>query len=418
MARSKSVVSAALEKVGPRSAWFPPRNWPTAYDIADFRDAMVMTPPGGAEFGKTEVFYLGVRDSDPERAAALVAALSEALEKRTKVIREKRAGSMIKELSKGVDGAEATLDSKISLLSNFETEVGAELSDMRSLINPIGGNSATSQDILAIQTEIRQNETERQRNVKLLEVLNEAQDDPQMLVATPSTLLTSQPPLARLKQGLVDAQLRTARLLGRYSAAHPHVASAREAEAQVRQELHNELAVATKGIQIELALSQGRNKTLQSRLAVKQESQRNLATHRAAYSRLVAGVENQTQLVEAARTRLADAQVHHAGAQSSSLLSRIDEVESGLRPVGPSRSTVVAVGGLLGLLFGLGGVFYLHGPATKTQAELDAAEDVNTATHQDREPFGFPTNPLPTNVSSANAKANYDANVPYAAYRP
>ncbi len=406
LARSKKVVTTALESVGRRQTWFASDAPPTAEEVESFRDAMVMTPPGGAEFGKTEVFYLGVKDTDSQRAAALVTALSESLETRTQQIREHQATSMIDELRKGAEGAEAVLDRKISQLSSFEEEVGADLSDMRSLVNPLGGSNATSQDILAIRSELRQNDASRQQNQKLLEVLKKSQDNPHQFIATPSTLLTSQPALARLKQGLVEAQLRSARLLGQFSDKHPLVLAARESESQVRKELYRELAIANEGVQIELALSQGHQKRLQENLAKKQSSQRNLATHRAAYSRLVASVDNQTQLVDAARSRLADAQVHQAGAQSASLLTRIDEVESGLRPVGPSRSSIVAAGGMLGGIIGLGLVFFLHGPApVGGEKKNDQASEVYS--HPPTcEPFGFPTTqPL------------VEEKMPYAAYR-
>ena len=389
LARSKTVVTAALEKVGPRKAWFGPSNWPTPQDVADFRDAMVMTPPGGAEFGKTEVFYLGVKDKDPDRAAKLVAALSEALETRTKDIREKQAGSMIAEVQEGVEQAETDLNAKIAQLGDFESGVGADLSDLRSLLNPIGGSSETSQDTLAIRAEIRSNEADRRRSATLLEVLKQAQNDPNRIIATPNALLASQPAVARLKQGIVDSQLAKARRLGNLSAEHPLVIAAQEAEIQTRQQLRNELATAISGVEIELALSHDREQALQARLEANQQNQRELATHRAAYSQLVSAVENQTQLVDAARTRLAEAHGQQAGAQSSSLLSRIDDVESSLRPVGASRSTVVAAGGLFGLLLGLGITFWRHGPAPATASELDFPQGASVNAGVRTEDFGF-----------------------------
>ncbi|WP_425398895.1 GumC family protein [Aeoliella sp.] len=391
LARSKTVVTATLEKVGPESSWFGKGQWPTAQDVADFRDAMVMTPPGGAEFGKTEVFYLGVLDKDPQRAAALTTSLAEALETRTKEIRENQADSMIAELEEGADQAERDLETKIAELSKFEVSIGADLVDLRNLINPIGGASESSQNNIAIMAEIRANEAERSRSEKLLTVLRDAQSDPAKLVATPASLLTSQPAVDRLKQGLVDAQLKTARLLGKLAPEHPFVIAAKEAESQVRQQLHSELASAIRGLEIELELGQQRAETLQSRLNNNHQSQKNLAQHRAAYAKLVAAVDNQTALVDAARTRLADAEVQLAGAQSASVLSRIDDVESGLKPVGPGRSTVVAAGGLFGLLLGLGIVFLKHGPKSQTEAELDAVPQETPAAQPSvrNESFGY-----------------------------
>lgn len=390
LARSKRVVTAVLEEVGPASSWTSTKHWPTAQDVVDFRDAMVMTPPGGAEFGKTEVFYLGVKDKSPERAAALTRALARALEERTQQIRQKQADSMISELGKGVDQAEEELTKKIDHLAEFESSVGAELVDLRNLISPIGGASEASQNNVAIQAELRGKAAEQTRAQKLLEVLEAAQNDPAALLATPASLLTSQPAVERLKQGLVDAQLKTARLLGTLADEHPFVIAAREAENQVRTQLRSELTTAIRGLEVELELSEEHAAQLESKLAENQSGQRSLARHRAAYSRLVADVDNQTQLVDAARTRLADAETHLAGAQSASVLSRIDDVESGLRPVGPGRATVVAAGGLLGLVLGLGLVFLQHGPSPQSIESLEAAEVAPVVDRKrPREQFGY-----------------------------
>src|SRR5690606_29612534 len=153
-----------------------------------------------------------------------------------------------------------------------------------------------------------------------------------------------------------------ARLLGKLSPQHPHIASAEEAEDQVRQQLHQELATATQGVKVELALSYDRDKLLRRELELGRERLTKLAGQRADYSRLVAAVHHHTQLVENARARLADAEARLAGAQTSSLLARIDEVESGLRPLGPRRANIVAAGGLAGLLLGLGAIYLLHAP--------------------------------------------------------
>ena len=45
--------------------------WPTERDIVDVRKYVKLVPPKGAEFGKTEVFYLTVRAESPARSVAL-----------------------------------------------------------------------------------------------------------------------------------------------------------------------------------------------------------------------------------------------------------------------------------------------------------------------------------------------------------
>jgi hypothetical protein len=93
-----------------------------------------------------------------------------------------------------------------------------------------------------------------------------------------------------------------------------------------------------------------------------------LAEGRAEYANLVASVENHTRIVEIARKNLADARARQAGARSASVISRIDAVEAGIRPIGPARKTITAAGGLGGLLFGFGLVFLFANPAAQRSA--------------------------------------------------
>lgn len=377
LARSQAVVTSVLESVGPAKGTTWKKGSPTMQDVADFREAMTMTPPGGAEFGKTEVFYLAIADKTPARAVKLVDRLSTELEARSNEIRDARARSMVDELQQGVAQAEQHLQPHIECLAAFELEIGSQLGDLRGLENPQGGSNHTSQNLLAIEAELRANAAQRKQGEKLLEVLSQAAEDPSRLVATPSTLLTSQPSLDRLKQGLIDAQLAKARLLGKLSPRHPHVKAAEEAEDQVRHQLHEELATATQGVQVELALGHERDQLLRHELELGQERLARLAAHRAEYSRLVAAVQHHTQLVENARSRLADAESRLAGAQTSSLLARIDEVESGLRPLGPRRASIVVAGGLAGLLLGLGAIYLLHAPVISPSADTSRSRGLN-----------------------------------------
>ena len=65
VAKSRSVLRAALREVGPPADYREPAAWPTDRDIAEARDNVKLTPPEGAEFGKTEVFYLNIRGRPP-----------------------------------------------------------------------------------------------------------------------------------------------------------------------------------------------------------------------------------------------------------------------------------------------------------------------------------------------------------------
>ena len=384
LAKSQSVMQATLREVGPPSNVSQTAQWPSELKVQNFRDDIDMRPPGGAEFGKTEIFYLSVRNSNRDRAGVLATALCKQLESRMQELRDQRAQSMMAELQRTVSMADGDLASQIGRLSAFEANVGADLADLRSLNAETGGQGQVSQELQAIETERRANESHLRENERLLKLLVAAKGDPQQLLATPNSLLVSQPAVSQLKNSLVSAQVHTANLLGSRAEAHPYVIAAREAESLIRSQLNNEVAVAIRGLQVEIELSADREKSLAAKYASARERMSHLAEGRAEYSNLVASVQNHTRLVEAARKNMADARARQASAHSASMISRIDGVEAGVWPSGPTRKTITAAGGVGGLLLGFGFVFLFATPvSSRTENDAEAVvvtEPVHAAT--------------------------------------
>jgi len=379
VARSQRVLTAALQEVGPPPSWFSRPNWPTAEDALELREQLSITPPGGAEFGSTEVFYLSVLNADSDRAVAIAGALASQLEVRMQEIRNQQADSMTRELEHATAVARRELQERTNRLSTMEAEVGAHLGDLRNLLSSIGGQGALAQQTLSIEAELRDSEASRRRNTELLATLEKSQDNPRRLLATSSTLLASQPALQRLKDGLIDAQVRAASLEGTRSATHPHVIAAKQTVQLLRQRLHAELPTAIVGVEMELSLSRQREAALQSKLSQVNQQGRSLAGRRAEYSQLVSAVENQTRVVDVVAAQLSDARAYAAGVKSASVLARVDAVEPGNRPVGPGRASVALAGGLGGLVLGLGLVFLFFAPQTPSQTPAHAVTD-NPAT--------------------------------------
>ncbi len=371
LTKSQSVVAATLREVGPPVGYSIVAQWPTALDVEEFRKNIDMRPPGGAEFGKTEVFYLSVSDHDRNRARALVATLCEQLEHRMQQLRDQRAQSMIVELERTVNMASNDLAAETKKLSTFEAKVGADLNELRSLNAQVGTQGGVSQELQAIEAERRANDATHQENVRLLVLLRSAQNDTQRLLATPSSLLKSQPSVNQLKEALVTAQINTASLLGSRSDQHPYVVAAREAETLLREQLHNEVNVAIRNLEVDVEMNADREAALLTKWNTSRDRISRLAESRAEYANLVASVENHSRLVEAAQKNLADVRARQAGALSASVISRIDGVEAGIYPVGPSRKIVTAAGGVGGLILGLGVVFlFAAGPSTQSVAPV------------------------------------------------
>jgi uncharacterized protein involved in exopolysaccharide biosynthesis len=290
LARSKGVITAALNHVGPPRGYRRPSQWPTVEDVADFRKQINITPLNGAEFGKTEVFFLSVRDLDREWAAKTVAALCDELDVELGQLHQKQARSMTAELENSVHTSERDLEKHTLKLSAFEAQVGADLSELRSLASNVGTSSTLAQEQLTIESERRSNEAQRRTNRQLAQYLVAAQQAPDQILAMPASLLASQPALQQLKSALVEAQVRTSTQLGRRTENHPAVRTARKAEESIRRQLRAELSAAVAGIKIDLKLNDERETELAARAEAGRQRLANLADLRAQYSGLVAAV--------------------------------------------------------------------------------------------------------------------------------
>jgi uncharacterized protein involved in exopolysaccharide biosynthesis len=378
--KSRSVLEAALREVGPPSKCENPAVWPTDRDIAEIRKYVKLVPPKGAEFGKTEVFYLTVRAEDRGRSVALNEAVFKQLQAQFQRLRDAKAQSMIDELSKTVHLAKADLDEATARLALTENRVGSDLAELRSMQEMASSDSALRRSGEEIRSQLRENATAEKANQELLSSLTKAKSDAGRFVATPNRLLDSHPSLRRLKDGLVDAQLHTATLLGTMAADHPRVRASKEAEEEIGRHLHNELALARRGVQFEIGMLADRRVLLESQLAKTIARLDGLAQVRAAYANEVTETKNRAVLLERAEQNLAEAHAARASAKAASLISRIDTPDAGIHPIGPGRLVIALSGILGGLLAGFGVVFLsvpVASPATSQLATSRPAIESN-----------------------------------------
>ncbi len=353
LVKSHSVLQGALREIGPvagRSA----DGWPSERDVATLEPAVKLSPPHGAEFGKTAVFYLQVQDADRDRAIALAAALSAQLQGRFEDLRDATSQSVIDESSKAVAVSQAALTDATRRLAEMDAAAGADLGELRILMDAPSGDSPLRRSITEMAAELRGAQTSLETNQESLALLREAQSDPGRLAAGPGKLLESQPALKRLIDGLVDAQLHRALLAGTMSDDHPQMAAARQAEAEITAHLREELGGAIRGVESDVRVAEDRVEVLQQQLVDARQRLDRLAKIRADYANLVAEVHRRDETLKGAESQLAEARASQAAAHTASLLSRIDAPQAGLFPLGPSRAAIIAAGCGGGLLAGLG----------------------------------------------------------------
>lgn len=367
LVRSRAVLRNALIEVGPADESLTDA-WPTDEDVAQLADAVKLTPPKGAEFGKTEILYLKARDNCRPRTLALVSAISKNLQSRFQELRNAKAQGIIDELAKAVSLAEAEMTTVTDKLAELESSVGSDLAELRILHESSSGDSDLRRKSLELESELRQAQLTQRSQQSLLDLLEQASVDQGRLLAVPSRLLESQPALKRLKEGLVDAQLKTAELSGGMSSQHPLVRAALESEDEISHQLEREVEIARRGVEADLQLATDRAETLAEQLADTRSRLARLGGLRATYSNLVTDVQHRSGLLAAAQRELSEARSSQAGAHSASLIYTIDAPDAGTKPVGPGRTTIALGGTLAGLLVGAA-VLFVSLPTTKRVEE-------------------------------------------------
>ena len=141
------------------------------------------------------------------------------------------------------------------------------------------------------------------------------------------------------------------------AADHPKVQAAKESEEEIGRHLHDELALARRGVEVELKVIADRRVLLEDQLAKTNDRLHGLAAVRAGYTNQVAEAKSRATLLERAEQNLAEARAARASAKAASLISRIDSPDAGIKPVGPGRIVIALCGVLGGVLAGFGVVF-------------------------------------------------------------
>jgi len=355
--RSQWVLSHALKSIGPGSETLSGSLWPTESDVLELQQKVKISPPKGAELGKTEMFYVLVQGEQRQQAIDLTKAICQQAIHRLQMLRDTKARSIVSEVEQTVQIAQRDLIDATQKLIALEKQVGSDLSELRILHeNPTGG-SDLRQTLVSVENELRLAKESTRQSEELLNLLLAAQADSHSLLATGNRLLESQPALRRLKDGLVDAQLRTAALQGSMHNKHPLVESAIEAEEEVQRHLHNELATASRGVKADLRVESDRVRLLQEQSTDIRTRLQWLASLRAEYGNLVSTVSNRAAQLEIAQRNLSEAQAMLAAAQSTNLMNLVDSPETGIGPEGPSKAVIILAGLGVGLLSGIGLVF-------------------------------------------------------------
>lgn len=356
-ARTLAVVEAALKELGPENGSEDP-TYPTPEVVEETSSKIVLAPPKGQEFGKVNQIFITTEAKTAERAKELNAALFTQLVRRLQELRAAKARSLRTEYEQAVAIAQSDLDEATKKLEAMENQVGRDIGELRTLNEGATGNSNLREQCNQIKQELRAANSKYEELVQLAALLTGARQDPNRLIEAPSRLFEMQPGLKKMKEGLVDAQIKAANLLGRMTPQHPDVLAARLAETQVKQELTSELDNIIGSLNADMTVLKNQTETLQTQLSDVEQRMNKLAGLRAPYSNLVSDVKRCNDKLAEEYKKLSLARSSEASAfKTSVLITGKDEPNTGTSPVGPSAKLVVLGGAVGGFMLGMGLIF-------------------------------------------------------------
>ncbi|MCC9603623.1 hypothetical protein LOC67_23990 [Stieleria sp. JC731] len=364
MAQNREVVAAALRQIGPPEG-ADESTWPTISDVdGAIKKSVNILAPQGAEFGNTEVVYLAVKADSPERAIGFCRAMFDNLTKHLRDVRRVRADSVIIELSHARDLAKANLDRVAQQMHEIEVQFGADLGELRKLNDTYGGDSNLRRILENTKEQQRIADLELKKMEALYELLVASSTDPQRLLISGGDLLTSQPSLLRLKDGLIDAQLKSSQLSGIYTMLNPKRRAALATEREIRERIVQETLSVIAAMEPSLKLQKVELEKLNTKVVDLSRKLEMLATARTSYAEIDAELKQRTEQLSAAEQRLADARANRSAALATNLVAELGPPQVSENPIGPGTVTTTFGAMMAGLIFGLGTVFLVApGPA-------------------------------------------------------
>ena len=360
MAKSRQVVHDALVAVGPpevSSFWPGWSEHPTRELVENVIKTISVHAPKGTEFGVTEVIYLDVSANSQDKAMRMSKSLSNALESRLQQIRKARADGVLAELTLARDSAKQELAKSTMRLHDMENAAGSDLSDLRGMTDSVAGAATARAEFDLAKNELRQAEVNLQSLLADREMLLRATQDPSSFIVAPGAVLSSQPGLKRLREGLVDAQLAGSQLTGKFTESHPSVIASQSSQSSIIKRFLQELKASIAGVESDVALVNGRIERLERQKNALQNRLATLADNRAPYANLLSEVKSKVSILESAERELAEVQAARDSSITTSLLTRLDAPSVSDRPIGPGRTTICGLCTIAGLVFGLGIVF-------------------------------------------------------------
>ena len=418
IARQPQVIRNAMVQMG------PPANlkgktaiadWPSEETIEDMQEAVLIHAPNGAEFGKTEVIVLAVKQTTPERSLKFIELLLAEIIAKVDEVRSMRLQSMEVELTRVRDAAMAELNKSKDKLTRMDKVLGSDIATMNALSDPQTSDNSIKRDISQIRIEKREAALQLEKRSALLVQLKEAKAKPDRILGLAAEMIRILPALDDLKKEMIARQAEFAVTTGVYQPGHPKYERSKSVIAAMQQQIYLELDLCIAAMENEVKDAKARWSRLETEMNSLDQRLARLSANRTELLTLVAELNERTEIANRAQSNLAEIK-SLADAGVSNLIARVDVPQVSTRPDGPGKKVQILAGGFAGLMIGLGLVLLIAPPMNPDQYSFDhGPEDggPSPGSPEDRNPQSTIENPshysplLPTATGAVPGYGSY-----------
>ena len=360
--------------------------------------------PNGAEFGRTEAVVLSVTETSRERAKKFTTLLLTEIGTKLSDVRHQRLNSMEQELSLASDEALKMLRESSNKLQATERGFGIEITTMRGLNEPQGGNSFDLK-LNQIQVEKRQADAALASIKEQRHLLESAKNSGTQEVVISSQLLELQPGLVGMMQSLTNATEKLSADEGLYKPLHPVLKASRLAVQHQKQLLYESIDNVVAGLDSQLTMAEKQVENLDKSIRSLESNLIDLTDQRVGYDTQQADFKNKTKVYSDVQAQLSQIQSYSNSSKNVALLSPIGQPQVGTRPNGLGKKATIIAGGCLGLMVGLGLVALVVPPLDPQVGYPDPAEYIGTPASHSVARSTTSQRPAPTRSTAPNSPA-------------
>ncbi len=366
LARKPAVIAAAL------SSTYPEKYsgiTASSSEVESFQGKISISPPNGAEFGKTDVIILNVKASSPDMASCLATSLHSEVEKNLRLVRADRLTSMQNELRAQYEQAFENYSLAANKVREIEDSVGEDLESLRAMTESHSGNGELHRALEQIRNERRVATDQLDLIEKQLQYLQQLQSDGEQVLATNNELMRLQPALDRLYNGLVDAKLKLASAEGIYRAEHPTLKTNRNAVEATRMQIQLEISTIQDGLEQQKNIANQRLKRLEASEDLYRKRSLIVNKNRVEYQTISNELTRRGEAMAKLQNTLAEVESCASTEHEYNLLTSmgVPEVK---QASGMSRASLILLAAILGGCIGLGIAILVDGPMPELREHL------------------------------------------------